>query len=188
MTAIEFNSGQDRKKFIRVIHPDKFQDQLEKAIATTVSAKINDLNDKAKEDGYPFEYIPEKDEYCFLLPKIYEYNGGGNDELKTLLTNNCEDLTKNNFNIEQQILVAEDLNSSPEDKREKILAHYTVLQENKFSFGDQILVLKHLNGFSEDKHEKVLKSHIILNDDKTPNTNSELNDAVHCILGILDEC
>ena len=56
------------------------------------------------------------------------------------------------------------------------------------SFGDQILVLKHLNGFSEDKHEKVLKSHIILNDDNTPNTNSELNDAVHCILGILDEC
>ena len=186
--AIKFNGAQDYRKFTKAIHPDKFRDKPEYDVADTVTRKINNLNDKAKEDGYPFEYTPEKDEYCFLLPRVYKYNGGNNDELETLLSNNCEDLTKNNFNIDQQTLVAENLNSSPEDKREKILEHYIALQEHKFSFEDQILVLKHLNGFSEDKYEKVLKSHIILNDDKAPNTNSELNDAVHCILGIFDEC
>jgi hypothetical protein len=62
------------------------------------------------------------------------------------------------------------------------------LTKNNFNIEQQILVAEDLNGFSEDKHEKVLKSHIILNNDKIPDTNSELNDAVHCILGILDEC
>ena len=115
-----------------MVAPDK--NPGDEGIATEIFAKVNALKDKAKEDGhpYPFEYEPEKDKYCFLLPKVYKYNGGNNDKLENLLTTNCEDFTNSNFNIEQQMLINERLYSFPDNsKRGKIQEAYITLNDGK---------------------------------------------------------
>lgn len=155
------------KKLSVAVHPDKTKKltEVEKKIAGEIFLGINEARDKATQKAdangekymgkykYPFEYEPKKDEYCFLLPKVYKYNGGNNGKLENLLTTNCEDFTKSNFNIEQQMLINERLYSFPD------------------------------NG----KREKIQESYITLNDGKE-HTNSEINDALLCIQGILDEC
>ena len=134
------------KKLSLATHSDKTKKlpQTEQKIAANIFLGINNERDtatkKADENGeeyvgkykYPFEYVPEKDAYCFLLPKIYEYNGGSNDALKTLLTNNCEDFTKSNFSIEQQMLINERLYSFSDHSKEKEVAKaYITLNDGK---------------------------------------------------------
>ncbi len=134
------------RSFQKLVHPDQNQDKKE--IAEKVFRGMDDAKKEAnkeaeerskakgeerkKNDEYPFEYNAKKDEICFLLPKVYKYNGGINNDVESLLTNNCEDFTKSNFNIEQQMLINERLYSFPDhSKREKIQKAYITLNDGK---------------------------------------------------------
>ena len=149
--AIIFKHKRDYIEYARVAFPDKVNEN-EKKIANKIAAKINPLKEEAEANGYPFEYVPEKDEYCFLIKNFYLADRVINDTLKDIFITNCGEFQKYNFSYENQLLIFEDLKNVP-----------------------------------EHKYDKIIHSHDILTDGKE-HQNSELDDALQCIEGILDEC
>ncbi len=129
MAIIIDNKG-DYKKFSKKIHPDKVALD-EKKIANQIIAKTNPLNEEAEKNGYPFEYIPKKDEYCFLISKIYLADRVINNTLKDIFITNCEEFQKHNFSFEDQILVTKHLKDISEEKREDVLKAHEILNNPK---------------------------------------------------------
>ena len=129
MAIIIDNKG-DYKKFSKKIHPDKVALD-EKKIANQIIAKTNPLNEEAEKNGYPFEYIPKKDEYCFLISKIYLADRVINNTLKDIFITNCEEFQKHNFSYENQLLIFEDLKNVPEHKYDKIIHSHDILTDGK---------------------------------------------------------
>lgn len=179
------------KGYAKVAHPDKVNTDAKK-IATQIFAKINLLNEKAEKEGYPFEYTPEKDEYCFLISKGYPNKDVIDEEvintdLQDMYKDKCNELQKQNFNFEDQFLVVKHLKDTPKEKRDDVLKLHIKLQKDNFSLENQFLIFENLKNVPEHKYDKIIHSHNILNDGKE-HQNSEINDAVLCIRGISDEC
>ena len=128
--AIIFKHKKDYIKYARVAFPDKVNKD-EKKIATQIIAKINPLKEEAETNGYPFEYVPEKDEYCFLISKGYPDNEVINSDLQEIYKNKCAELQKHNFSFEDQILVTKHLKDISEEKREDVLKAHEILNNPK---------------------------------------------------------
>ena len=129
--AIIFNNKKEYHNFVTVTHPDKFKGKPEEYIANKIATKTLELYEKAKKEGYPFEYEPEKDEYCFLVSNGYKDEGFINDDLQDLYKDKCKELQKNNFSFANQILIIEHLNGIPEHKHDKIISSYVISSDGK---------------------------------------------------------
>jgi hypothetical protein len=128
--AIIFKHKKDYIKYARVAFPDKVNKD-EKKIATQIIAKINPLKEEAETNGYPFEYVPEKDEYCFLIKNFYLADRVINDTLKDIFITNCGEFQKYNFSYENQLLIFEDLKNVPEHKYDKIIYSHNILNNGE---------------------------------------------------------
>ena len=135
-----------------MVAPDKVS-KSDAGIATEIFAKVNALKDKAKEDGHPytFEYVPEKDEYCFLTLKGYPDKEAINNDLQDLYKNYCEKLQKYHFSFEDQILILKHLKGVLEDKREKVL-EASIIWHNGDKYSDSELddALLCIQGISDE--------------------------------------
>ena len=128
-----------------VTHPDKTKKltEVERKIVEDIFTGIHNARDKAtqiadanneKYSGkykYPFEYTPEKDEYCFLISKGYPDNEVINSDLQEIYKNKCAELQKHNFSFEDQILVTKHLKDISEEKREDVLKAHEILNNPK---------------------------------------------------------
>jgi hypothetical protein len=128
--AIIFKHKKDYTGYARVAFPDKVNED-EKKIANKISAKINPLKEEAEASGYPFKYVPEKDEYCFLIKNFYLANRVINDTLKNIFITNCGEFQKYNFSYENQLLIFEDLKNVPEHKYDKIIYSHNILNNEE---------------------------------------------------------
>ncbi|MBY0580883.1 MAG: hypothetical protein K2P53_04295 [Rickettsiales bacterium] len=149
--AIIFQNESDFKNYARKAHPDKVS-MADKEIAANIFSKVSVLYADAKTHGYPFKYIAEKNEYCFLTRIGYPDKEAVSDHVQDIYKDKCEEL-----------------------------------QDHNFSFETQILILEDLKNVKADKYTKIINSHCILNIEEEYK-DSELNDALLCIQGILDEC
>ena len=73
--AVKFTSKEDYKVIEIITRPNKTQNlpKIEQKIAQDIIVKINNLINGAQKAGkevYPFKYMPEDNEYCFLLQII----------------------------------------------------------------------------------------------------------------------
>ena len=143
--AIIIDNAQDCKKYTKKTHSDQTQKltKYEIKIADKIFIGINNARDKATEIAdaneekysgkykYPFKYVPEKDEYCFLISKIYLAGRVINDTLKDIFITNCEEFQKHNFSYENQLLIFEDLKNVPEHKYDKIIHSHDILNNGE---------------------------------------------------------
>jgi len=128
--AIIFKHKKDYIEYARVAFPDKVNEN-EKKIANKISAKINSLKEGAEANGYPFEYVLENDEYCFLISKGYPDKEVISDNLQDIYKNKCQELQKHNFSFETQILILENLKNVPDYKHAKIINSHNVLNSEE---------------------------------------------------------
>ena len=128
--AIIFNNKKDYFNYAKKAAPDKVSIS-DKDIATQILAKVNSLKEKAEKEGYPFEYVPEKNEYCFLVSNGYKDEGFINDDLQDLYKDNCKELQKNNFSFDQTMLVIEELKTVPDVYSDKFFKSHIILNDGK---------------------------------------------------------
>ena len=149
--AIMFQNKGDFRSYTIKAHPDKVN-IADKEIATDIFSKVSVLYADARKYGYPFKYLAERNEYCFLTRIGYPDKEVISDHLHDIYKDKCKEL-----------------------------------QDRNFSFETQILILEDLKDVKADKYTKIINSHHILNVEEEYK-DSELNDALLCIQGILDEC
>ncbi|MBY0580924.1 MAG: hypothetical protein K2P53_04500 [Rickettsiales bacterium] len=147
--AIIFNNKSDFRNYAIKAHPDKV-DMADKEIATGIFSKVSVLDVEAKIQGYPFKYLAEKNEYCFLTKIGYQDKEIISDHLQDMYKNKCEELQKHNFSFERQILILEDLKNVKADKYTKIINSHCVLnveEEYKDSeLNDALLCIQGISG------------------------------------------
>ncbi len=142
--AIIFKNKKEYTKYALIVHPDKARNlsEVEKKIATDIFIGINNARDNATKiadannEKYPFEYIPKKDEYCFLISQGYPNKDVIDEEvintnLQDMYKNKCNELQKQNFNFEDQVLVVKHLKDTPEEKRNDVLKSHIILNNPK---------------------------------------------------------